>query len=74
MSLISATGDVWMDCEMLDYRCHRTAPTDSAALARVKQRARRYGWLDGGDGKLFKVLPDGTTRVVPAPDERVVVR
>jgi RNase H-like domain found in reverse transcriptase/Reverse transcriptase (RNA-dependent DNA polymerase)/Integrase zinc binding domain/PHD-finger/Integrase core domain len=65
--------DVWMDREMLDYLWYRAAPSDTAALARVKQRARRYRWLEEGEGKLLRVMPDGTTRVVPAPDERVDV-
>lgn len=68
-----SSRDVWLDGEMLDYLWHNTLPSDPTTLARVKQRARRYRWITEGEGQLLRVMPDGTTRVVPSPDERVDV-
>jgi site-specific DNA-cytosine methylase len=65
--------DVWLDSELMDYLWFNTTPADPAVTTRVKRRARGYRWMAGGDGQLLRLMPDGTTKVVPAPDERVAV-
>ena len=65
-----SSRDVWVDREMMDYLWHGYVPSEAAAANRVRQRARRYRWIKDGEGQLLRVMPDGTSRVVPAPDER----
>ena len=62
-----ATNDIWEDNEALQYIQTGVNVVGGRASPRVLARATKYRWLDG---KLERVLADGSRRTVPPPEER----
>ena len=65
---VEADGvDIWADEPTLLYLRTGQQPGELAARRRVIKRAKHYSWQSG---VLRKVMHDGTTRLVPKPEER----
>ena len=67
-------ADVWEDEHVLYYlREHRYLPdTSNEERNRVKKRAASYV-LASIDGKLLRIMADGSTREIPQPSERAAI-
>jgi hypothetical protein len=65
-------SEIWTDHPALDtLRPDRPTPTlDSKQQDRVQHRLKLYRW-DAQQGQLLRMLPDGSTRIVPPPTERL---
>jgi hypothetical protein len=63
-----SSRDVWLDQEVLDILWYNVSPAGNPK--RAKQRAKQYRWVDD---KLLRLMPDGSTRTVPPPEERVAI-
>lgn len=62
--------DIWEDTAAMHLL--RTGSyldgTSAAETSRIHKRLRNYSWKDG---KVIRTMPDGTTKLVPAPQERL---
>ena len=65
----AANTDIWSDDVAMYLLQQGSFPsgTTSAERNRVNKRLRYYTWRDN---QLLRVMPDGSTKLVPAPEER----
>ena len=64
-------ADIWADRVALTYLRDRVEPSNPTEARRVQRRALFYFF--GGQGKLSRVMPDGSNRTVPRPPERLAI-
>jgi hypothetical protein len=66
---VAQGGDIWRDSDALQYLHKQELPanTEPAKAQRIQRRARRYTLQAG---VLYRRMPDGTLRQVPAPAQR----
>jgi hypothetical protein len=62
--------DIWHDAVALHRLQQGTFPSDTSAVekSRVNKRLQYYTWRDG---KVLRIMPDNSIRVVPPPAERL---
>ena len=65
----TGSHDIWEDAPTLHYVQHRQAPPglSEAEQRRVQRRATSYRRTGG---QLYRLMPDGTQRLVPHPQQR----
>jgi hypothetical protein len=63
-------SDIWQDAEALHYLREQQFKSEwpPATRSRVRKRAAKYSYTAGG--QIQRVFPDGSTRLVPKPEER----
>jgi hypothetical protein len=68
----AASSDIWCDAPALHRLQAGTFPADltAAERGRITKRLAYYKWQDG---KLLRTLPDGMTRLVPKPSDRLAL-
>eukprot|EP00882_Tetradesmus_deserticola_P002735 GHRQ01002908.1.p1 GENE.GHRQ01002908.1~~GHRQ01002908.1.p1 ORF type:complete len:1949 (-),score=411.99 GHRQ01002908.1:1876-7140(-) len=61
--------DIWLDMTALHLLQQGSFPSNISAVekSRVNKRLQYYSWRDG---KVLRLMPDNSTRVVPPPSER----
>lgn len=66
----SASTDIWHDKSTLHMLQHGTLPegTTAAERSRINKRLAYYKWADN---KLYRCMPDGAVKQVPAPEDRL---
>jgi hypothetical protein len=66
----AASSDIWHDKPALYMLQHGSMPDGitAAERSRITKRLAYYKWADG---KLFRHMPDGAVKQVPAPDDRL---
>lgn len=64
--------DIWHDAPALQVLQEGTWPTNvtAAERSRINKRMRYYRWRDN---KLLRTMPDGSTKQVPPPSERLAL-
>jgi hypothetical protein len=68
----SSSAEIWLDHPALSYLQSGQMPSDSSSTekTRVLQRLKLYRW-DAEHQHLLRVQHDGSTRIVPKPDQRL---
>jgi site-specific DNA-cytosine methylase len=62
--------DIWHDAAALHLLQQGELPSDTSAAekSRINKRLQYYTWYDG---KLLRLMPDNSTRIVPPPADRL---